>query len=75
MKAVARSVTGVVPRLNRPIIAALAPPWCRSEVPVEGGTGGAVASPATSTLRDEMAVSAQRLLASASGQIPMAGHT
>ena len=43
-------------------------------MPVEGGTGGAVVSPATSTLRDEMAVSGQRLLA-ASGQIPMAAHT
>ena len=44
-----------------------------TEVPVEGGTGRAVVSPAASTLRDEMAVSAQRLLA-ASGQIPMAAH-
>jgi len=43
------------------------------EVPVEGGTGRAVVSPAASTLRDEMAVSGQRLLA-ASGQIPMAAH-
>jgi hypothetical protein len=43
-------------------------------VPVEGGTGRAVVSPAASTLRDEMAVSGQRLLA-ASGQIPMAAHT
>lgn len=34
----------------------------------------AVVSPAASTLRDEMAVSGQRLLA-ASGQIPMAAHT
>ena len=44
------------------------------EVPVEGGTGRAVVSPAASTLRDEMAVSGQRLLA-ASGQIPMAAHS
>jgi hypothetical protein len=36
-------------------------------VPVGGGTGGAVVSPAASTLRDEMAVSGQSLLA-ASGQ-------
>jgi hypothetical protein len=43
-------------------------------VPVEGGTGRAVVSPATSTLREEMAVSGQLLLA-ASGQIPMAAHT
>jgi hypothetical protein len=43
------------------------------EVPVEGGTGRAVVSPAASTLREEMAVSGQRLLA-ASGQIPMAAH-
>ena len=42
-----------------------------AEVPVEGGTGRAVVSPAASTLREEMAVSGQRLLA-ASGQIPMA---
>jgi hypothetical protein len=44
------------------------------EVPVEGGTGRAVVSPAASTLREEMAVSGQRLLA-ASGQIPMATHS
>jgi hypothetical protein len=44
------------------------------DVPVEGGTGRAVGSPAASTLREEMAVSGQRLLA-ASGQIPMAAHT
>ncbi len=42
-------------------------------VPVEGGTGRAVVFPAASTLREEMAVSGQRLLA-ASGQIPMAAH-
>jgi hypothetical protein len=42
-------------------------------VPVEGGTGRAVVSPAACTLRDEMALSGQRLLA-ASGQIPMAAH-
>lgn len=40
---------------------------------VEGGTGPAVVSPAASTLRDEMAVSGQRLLA-ATGQMPMAAH-
>jgi hypothetical protein len=43
-------------------------------VQVEGDTARAVVSPAASTLRDEMAVSGQRLLA-ASGQIPMAAHT
>ncbi len=37
-------------------------------MPVEGGTGRAVVSPAASTLREEMAVSGQRLLA-VSGQI------
>jgi hypothetical protein len=42
------------------------------EVPVD--TGRAVVAPAVSTLRDEMAVSGQRLLA-ATGQIPMAAHT
>ncbi len=42
-------------------------------MPVEGGTGRAVVSPAASTLRQEMAVSGQRLPA-ASGQIPMAAH-
>jgi hypothetical protein len=40
----------------------------------EGDTARAVVSPTASTLRDEMAVSGQRLLA-ASGQIPMAAHT
>ena len=43
------------------------------DMPVEGGTGTAVVSPAASTLRDEMAVIGQRLLA-ASGQIPMAAQ-
>jgi hypothetical protein len=43
-------------------------------VSVEDGTGRAVVSPAASILRDEMAVSGQRLLA-ASGQIPMAAHS
>jgi hypothetical protein len=43
------------------------------EVPVEGGTGRAVVSPTASTLRDEMAVSGQRLLG-ASGQIRWAAH-
>jgi hypothetical protein len=47
--------------------------WGAHEVPVEGGTGRAVVSPAASTLHDEMAVRGQRLLA-ASGQIPMAAH-
>ncbi len=42
-------------------------------MPVEGGTGTAIVSPAASTLRDGMAVSGQRLLA-ANGQIPMAAH-
>lgn len=42
-------------------------------VPVEDGTGRAVVYPAASTLREEMAMSGQRLLA-ASGQIPMAAH-
>lgn len=46
----------------------------RPEVPVEGGTCRAVVSPASSTLRVEMAVSGQRLLA-ASGQTSMAAHT
>ena len=40
-------------------------------MPVEGGAGAVVVSPAASTLRDEMAVSGQRLLA-ASGHISMA---
>lgn len=44
-----------------------------AKVPVEGDTGTAVVSPAASTLRAEMAVSGQRLLA-ASGQIAMAAH-
>jgi hypothetical protein len=44
------------------------------KVPVEGGAGKAVVSPAVGTLRDEMAVSGQRLLA-VSGQIPMAAHS
>ena len=43
-------------------------------MPVEGGTGTAVMSPAANTLRDEMVVSGQRLLA-ASGQISIAAHT
>jgi hypothetical protein len=43
-------------------------------VPVEDGTGTTVVSPAAGTLRDEMAVSGQRLLAT-SGQIPMAAHS
>jgi len=42
-------------------------------MPVEDSTGKAVVSPAASTLRDEMAVGGQRLLA-ARGQIPMAAH-
>jgi hypothetical protein len=40
---------------------------------VEGSTGTAVVAPAASALRDEVAMSGQRLLA-ASGQIPMAAH-
>lgn len=43
------------------------------DAPVEGGTGSAVGAAAASTLREEMAVSGQRLLA-VSGQIPMAAH-
>lgn len=45
-----------------------------TKVPVEGGTRRAVVSPAARTLRDEMAVSGQPLLAT-SGQMPMAAHT
>lgn len=44
-----------------------------AEIPVEG-TGMAVVSPATGTLRDEMAVSGQLLLV-ASGQIPISART
>ena len=47
--------------------------WHCHEVPVGGGTGTAVVYPAASTLRDEVAMSGQRLLA-ASGQIPMAAR-
>jgi hypothetical protein len=43
-------------------------------VPGEGDTARAVVTPTVSTLRVEMAVSGQRLLA-ACGQIPMAAHT
>jgi hypothetical protein len=44
-----------------------------TELPVEGGTGRAVVSPAVGTLREEMAVSGQHLLA-ASRQMPMAAQ-
>jgi len=49
-------------------------PRTHPQVPVEGGTGRAVVSHAASTLREEMAMSGQRLLA-AGGQISMAAHT
>ncbi len=69
----AREVTGEVGGLDRPIMLHGARRRGSPEVPVEGGTGRAVVYPAASTLREEMAMSGQRLLA-ASGQIPMAAH-
>jgi len=45
-----------------------------SQVPLEDSPGKAAVPPTASALRDELAMSGQRLLA-ASGQIRMAAHT